>query len=317
MDKKPLVIIAGPTAVGKTAASIKLAKEINGEIISGDSMQVYKTMDIGTAKVMPDEMDGVKHYMIDELNPDDEFSVFKFKQRAKKYIDEIYAKGKVPIIVGGTGFYIQSIIYDIEFEDVQTNFEYREELEKDANEYGNDYIHNKLKGVDEKAAELIHPNNRKRVIRALEFFKTNNEKISDHNEKEKSKITPYNLAFFVLTCNDRNVLYDRINLRVDIMKNGGLIEEVKDVYSKYDKSLVSMQGIGYKEIIEYLDGSLALEESLELLKKNTRNFAKRQVTWFKREKDARWIETDLLDFDKDKITNKMLEILEEKGIYNA
>lgn len=283
---KPLIILSGPTAVGKTSTSIELAKRINGEIISADSMQVYKGMDIGTAKITVDEMQGVPHYLIDIMEPTEEFNVFVFKEKAKQAIEEIYSKGKIPIIVGGTGFYIQAIVYDIEFSQEENDFSYRKKLESLAEEKGADYLFDELRKVDEKSTEVIHKNNIKRVIRALEYYHITGLPISSHNEEQRQKTSPYNYGYFVLT-NDRDILYDRINKRVDIMVNAGLLEEVKKLLQKgYAKNLVSMQGIGYKEVIEHIEGNCTYEEAVENIKLNTRHFAKRQLTWFKREKDV-------------------------------
>ena len=311
---KNLVVITGPTAVGKTDISIKLAKEINGEIISADSIQVYKDLNIGSAKITEDEMDGVKHYLIDVLEPTDDFDIYTFKQMAEDAIEEIYAKGKVPIIVGGTGFYIQSVLYDVDFEETEVDMEYRKELEELAKSNGNEYVHKMLEEVDPEYAAGIHPNNLKRVIRALEFYHENNIPLSEHNAEQKENESPYNFAYYVLN-DDREVLYDRINKRVDLMFEKGLVDEVKAL--GLDKSNQSMQGIGYKEVLEYLNDNLSLEETKELIKKNTRHFAKRQLTWFRHEKVVQMI--DYRDFDRDinKVLAFMLKDLEEKGIWKS
>ena len=311
---KNLVVITGPTAVGKTDISIKLAKEINGEIISADSIQVYKDLNIGSAKITEDEMDGVKHYLIDVLEPTDDFDIYTFKQMAEDAIEEIYAKGKVPIIVGGTGFYIQSVLYDVDFEETEVDMEYRKELEELAKSNGNEYVHKMLEEVDPEYAAGIHPNNLKRVIRALEFYHENNIPLSEHNAEQKENESPYNFAYYVLN-DDRDVLYDRINKRVDLMFEKGLVDEVKAL--GLDKSNQSMQGIGYKEVLEYLNDNLSLEETKELIKKNTRHFAKRQLTWFRHEKVVQMI--DYRDFDRDvnKVLAFMLKDLEEKGIWKS
>lgn len=315
MDKKirPLIILTGPTAVGKTALSIGLAKAVNGEIISADSMQVYRKMNIGTAKIEPSEMQGVRHYLIDILDPGEEFNVVLFKKYALEAMKEIYSRGKIPIIVGGTGFYIQALLYDIDFEENDNDMSYREELQKLAETYGNTYIHDMLANVDPESAEKIHENNVKRVIRALEFYRKTGMKISEHNETESQKESPYNFEYFVL--NDaRSKLYDRIDRRIDIMVEQGLIEEVKALKDQgYTKDLISMQGLGYKEILDYLDGVTALDEALYILKRDTRHFAKRQITWFKREKEVTWV--DKSEFtSEDTITDFMLEQLRSKGI---
>lgn len=312
--KKPLIVIAGPTAVGKTSLSIELAKKINGEIISADSMQVYKHMDIGTAKITKEEMDGIKHYLVDEFEPDEEFNVHVFQKKAKEYINKILEKGKIPILVGGTGFYIQSIIYDIDFTETDTDKSYRLELERMAMEYGNDYLHKMLREVDSESANQIHPNNVKRVIRALEYYKETNEPISKHNEKERQKETIYNLGFYVLTM-DRDILYDRINKRVDIMVEDGLIEEVKKLKDMgYSKDLVSMKGLGYKEILDYLDGNYDLDYAIYKLKRDTRHFAKRQLTWFRRENNIKWINVSENNFKLENILNIILKDIEELAI---
>ncbi len=315
--KKPLIIIAGPTACGKTASSVLLAKKINGEIISADSMQVYKYMDIGTAKIKEEEKQGIKHYLIDDFYPDEDFSIAIFKEKATQYIEEIYKKGKVPILVGGTGFYINSVIYNNDFTETKKDDTYRKELEQLAINKGNDFLHNMLKQIDEKSAEAIHKNNVKKVIRALEYYKLTGEKISTHNEKEKQREKAYDTTFFVLNMN-REKLYDRINLRVDIMIKEGLVEEVKSLLDKgYKKELVSMQGLGYKEIVKYLEGEYSLDYAIEIIKRDTRHFAKRQLTWFKHQaEDAIWLDTS--DFDNEEsLSAYMQDIFKNKGEENG
>lgn len=310
--KKPLIILTGPTAVGKTKASIELAKALNGEIISADSMQVYKHMDIGSAKILPEEMQNIEHHLIDVLEPDEEFHVVRFQEMAKSAMEMIYAKNKIPIVVGGTGFYIQALLYDIDFTDSNEDSEYRKELETLAEEKGADYIHTLLREVDPKSAEVIHANNIKRVIRALEFYKQTGEKISEHNEQERAKESPYDFCYFVLT-DERENLYERINLRIDQMLENGLIDEVKFLKGKgYTKDLVSMQGLGYKEILDYLNGECSLEEAIYILKRDTRHFAKRQLTWFRRERDVIWIPKNEYDYDENKILEVMLENIRER-----
>ena len=312
MKKKPLIILTGPTAVGKTKASIGLAKALNGEIISADSMQVYREMDIGSAKIRPEEMQGVKHYLVDVLEPDEEFHVVRFQQMAKQAMEEIYAKGKVPIVVGGTGFYIQALLYDIDFTESNEDTSYREELECIAKEHGAEYLHEMLQAIDSASAESIHANNVKRVIRALEFYKLTGQKISEHNEKERAKESPYEFCYFVLN-DDRKLLYDRIDLRIDQMLEEGLVEEVTALKNKgYKKDMVSMQGLGYKEILDYLNGSCTLEEAVYILKRDTRHFAKRQLTWFRRERDVIWIDKNEYDHDEDKILEAMLSYVRER-----
>ena len=310
--KKPLIILTGPTAVGKTKASIGLAKALNGEIISADSMQVYKYMDIGSAKIRPEEMDGVKHYLVDVLEPDEEFHVVKFQQMAKDALNEIYEKGKVPIVVGGTGFYIQALLYDIDFSESNEDTSYRTELENIAAEKGVDFVHNMLREVDPTSADAIHANNLKRVIRALEFYKQTGEKISEHNEKERAKESPYEFCYFVLN-DDRDRLYQRIDLRIDQMVEEGLLEEVSALKDKgYTKDMVSMQGLGYKEILDYLNGECTLEEAIYILKRDTRHFAKRQLTWFRREKDVIWVNKNEFNHDEEQILSSMLETVKER-----
>lgn len=297
-----LVIIGGPTGVGKSDLGIKLAKLIDGQIISADSMQVYKKMNIGTAKIMPEEMDGIKHYNIDVLEPTEEFNVLYFQTESKKAIDEIHAKNKIPIIVGGTGFYIQAVLYDIDFAEGEKDDAYRAELEDIAKEKGADYLHEMLRKVDPKAAESIHKNNIKRVIRAIEYNKITGRLISEDNETQREKESNYDYTYFALT-DDREVLYERIDRRVDIMLEKGLIDEVKSLKADgLDKSYISMQGIGYKEILSYLDGEISLEEAIYIIKRDSRRYAKRQHTWLRREKNVVWI-------DRSKYTNEQ-EILD-------
>lgn len=314
--KKPLVILTGPTAVGKTKASIGLAKAIGGEIISADSMQVYKQMDIGSAKIKPSEMEGIPHYLVDILEPDEEFHVVLFQQMAKQAIQKIYEKGKIPILVGGTGFYIQAVLYDIDFSENEKDTSYREELEKLAQTKGAEYLHDRLREVDEKSAQDIHANNVKRVIRALEYFHQTGEKISEHNEEQRKKVSPYNFSYFVLN-DERAHLYERINLRVDQMINEGLVREVQSLKEKgYTRDMVSMQGLGYKEMLDYLDNKCSLEEAVEIIKRDTRHFAKRQITWFKRESDVTWIDKKEYDYNEERILKAILQELKERGIIN-
>lgn len=314
MTKQPLIILSGPTAVGKTALSIELAKRVNGAIISADSMQVYKHMDIGSAKIMPEEMEGVKHYLIDELNPEDEFNIVVFQKKAKAALKEIYENGQIPIIAGGTGFYIQSLLYDINFDNQDCNEEFRVELEQIAKEQGNEVLHERLKKIDPVSAEKIHANNVKRVIRALEFYHLTGKPISEHNETEQQKASPYNFAYFVLT-DDRVNLYKRIDMRVDIMLKNGLVEEVKRLKEMgYHRDMVSMQGLGYKEILDYLDGKCTLEEAIYILKRETRHFAKRQLTWFRRERDVIWLDKQKYNYDEAAVLKDMCSILHEKDI---
>ena len=308
MDK-PLVIIAGPTACGKTATSIELAKKINGEIISADSMQVYKYMDIGTAKATKQEMQDIPHYLIDEFYPDEEFNVMIFQKKAKDYIDQIYKKGKIPILVGGTGFYINALVFDNNFVEEESDSNLRNELYELAEKNGVEYLHNMLKEFDPESAEKIHYNNVKRVARAIEFYKKTGKPISEHNKEAKSKSSPYKIAFIVLDM-DRQKLYERINKRVDVMIEDGLVDEVKMLLEKgYKKELVSMQGLGYKEIVAYINGETSLEEAIEKLKQSTRHFAKRQLTWFRGQTDGLWI--DISDGDVDNAVNKIIDYMEK------
>ncbi|HCC06678.1 MAG TPA: tRNA (adenosine(37)-N6)-dimethylallyltransferase MiaA [Clostridiales bacterium] len=307
MCKRDLIVIGGPTASGKTDVSVELAKQISGEIISADSIQVYMHMNIGSAKVSKEEMKGVTHYLIDEITPNEEFNIAIFKEKAEFYIEKIYAKGKTPIIVGGTGFYVQSVIKDVEFVEMESDNELRRELENEAKTQGNEYVHDILKQIDEVSAKNIHPNNVRRVIRAIEYYKVTGQPISLHNEKEKAKVDIYNTKYFVLNM-DRELLYDRINRRVDIMINNGLIDEVKMLIDMgYNGNLMSMQGIGYKEVVEYIKGNISLETMITSIKQNTRNFAKRQLTWYKHQTNAIWIDVDKLGFNTDKIMNEMLK----------
>ena len=314
-EKRPMVILTGPTAVGKTALSIELAKKINGSIISADSMQVYRHMDIGSAKVMPEEMDGIRHYLIDEFEPDEEFHVVKFVERAKEHLEEIYAEGKIPIIAGGTGFYIQALLYDIDFTEQECDEAYRAELEQLAAEKGADYLHNMLREVDPASADAIHANNIKRTIRALEYYELTGEPISVHNEREKERTSPYNFSYFVLT-DDREKLYARIEDRIDEMMSQGLVDEVRQLKDMgCRKGMTSMQGLGYKEILEYLDGECSLEDAVYTLKRDTRHFAKRQLTWFRRESEVTWIDKGRFDYNEEKILEYMIRELGEKEIY--
>lgn len=314
LKKRPLVILTGPTAVGKTDLSIKLAEKIGGEIISADSMQVYRYMDIGSAKIKKEEMRGIPHHLINILNPEDEFNVYTFQKMAGKSLEGIYDRGNIPIVAGGTGFYIQALLYDIAFEAEEENTEIRQKLEKLAADKGNSYLHKKLQEADPESAKEIHENNRKRVIRALEFFELNGIPISEHNKEQRKKETAYNSCYFVLN-DDRKKLYDRIDQRVDIMIKDGLIEEVKHLKDMgYHRNMVSMQGLGYKEILAYLDGESTLEEAVYLIKRDSRHFAKRQLTWFRRERDVIWIDKQAFTYNDDKILAFMTETMKEKGI---
>lgn len=313
-DKKPLIILTGPTSVGKTEISISLAKAVNGEIISADSMQVYRKMDIGTAKITQDEMAGVRHHLIDVLDPSEDFNVFLFKELANKAMTEIYERGHIPILTGGTGFYIQSVLYDIDFTAKEGDNTYRKELELLAEEKGPEYLHDMLKEVDAVSAEEIHFNNVKRVIRALEYHHQTGQKISEHNKEQHAKESPYNFAYFVL--NDiREKIYDRINQRVDIMLEKGLVDEVTSLVNEgYTRELVSMQGLGYKEIIDYLNKEISLDEAIYRIKRDTRHFAKRQLTWFGREKDVIFVNKNEFNNDNNSALEYMLNHLKDKEI---
>lgn len=312
-NKRPLIILTGPTAVGKTALSIGLAKAIGGEIISADSMQVYRNMDIGTAKISKEEMQGVPHYLIDEFDPQDEFNVVVFQEKCKAYMEEIYAKNKIPIIVGGTGFYIQSVLYDIDFTENETDTVYRKQLEEFARIHGSQALHEELRKVDPESAKAIHANNVKRIIRALEYYHQTGEKISSHNEEQKQKESPYNFLYLVLSL-PREILYDRINKRVDMMQEEGLVEEVRELQEAgCTKELVSMQGLGYKEILDALEDNITIEEAFEKIKLETRHFAKRQFTWFRREKDVTWVEKEKFAGDEEMVSY-CINLMKEKGI---
>lgn len=313
-EKKPLVILTGPTAVGKTALSIKLASEIGGEIISADSMQVYRQMDIGSAKIKPEEMDGIPHHLIDILEPEEEFNVCLFEKLALEAMEQIYERGHIPVVVGGTGFYIQALLYQIDFTEEETDTAFRDKLWQLGEEKGNHYLHELLRKVDPESAEEIHENNRKRVIRALEFYENSGKPISTHNKEQRQKTSAYNSCYFVLT-DDRKKLYERIESRVDQMLSKGLVDEVRTLKEQgCNASMVSMQGLGYKEILEYLDGRCSLLEAVEKIKKETRHFAKRQLTWFRREKDVIWLDKQAFAYDEDAVLSCILENLRKKEI---
>lgn len=293
--KQPLVIISGPTACGKTAVSVELAGKINAEIISADSMQVYRHMDIGTAKVTKEEMKGIHHYMIDVLEPDEPFSVAVFQSMAKQAIEDITKNNKLPLVVGGTGYYTNALVYNNNFMSTDNSEQYTEELKKELEEKGNDYIFSILQNIDPEYAAVVHKNNTKRVIKAIAYYKANNEKFSAYNNREKQREAFYDVKWFILNM-DRERLYKRIDKRIDIMLENGLIDEVKSLYPKYSRDLVSMQGLGYKEIIAYLENELSLDEAIYILKRDTRHFAKRQLTWYKHQcNDGIWIDMDNFD----------------------
>jgi tRNA dimethylallyltransferase len=314
METLPLIVLAGPTAVGKTALSIALAKAVGGEIISCDSMQVYKYMDIGSAKITPEEMQGVPHYLVDVLEPDEEFHVAKFVSMAKEAMQEIYAKGHIPIAVGGTGFYIQALLYDTDFTEEEKDDAYRQELEDYAATYGNEALFQKLREVDPASCLTIHPNNRKRVIRALEYYKLHQSPISAHNEQQHQKTSPYNFCYFVLN-DDREKLYAGIDKRVDAMMEQGLWQEVQQLYDRgYRKDMVSMQGLGYKELLDVVTGEDTLEHAIYKIKRDTRHFAKRQLTWFRSKEEVIWINKPEFDYDPEKILAFMEDRLQENKI---
>ena len=311
INKNELIIIAGPTAVGKSKTSIELAKKVGGEIISADSMQVYKSMDIGTAKLSKAEMEGVPHYLIDELEPTEDFNVVSFKTMADKAIKKIYERGHIPILVGGTGFYIQSVLYDIDFDNEAYDIKLRHQLEKLMKEKGEDYMHELLSELDKESASIIPKENKKRVIRAIEFFKLTGKKISEHNKLQRKKDSPYKHFFFVLN-DDRAALYNRIDKRVDDMIKDGLESEVKALLELgLNESMTAMQGIGYRQMVKYLQGEYSLDDAIEKIKADTRHFAKRQLTWFKREKDAIWYNINEFNYDLLAVADNMYKYIKE------
>lgn len=302
--KEKVLVIAGPTAVGKTDLSIKLAKELNGEIISTDSMQIYKYMDVGSAKITKEEMCGVPHHMIDVVDPSTPFSVADYKEMAQKCIDDIISRGKLPILTGGTGLYINALTCNMNFTEAENDLKYRSELEELAEKHGNEYIHNMLKDIDPISYKEIHYNNRKRVIRALEVYKLTKKPFSSFNAGEEFYNGPYDVSYYVLNM-DREKLYNRINLRVDIMMEKGLLEEcIKLKEMGYNSSVQSMQGIGYKEIFYYLEDKISLNEAVEMIKQGSRNYAKRQLTWFRRDPRAIFLDKDI--FSEDEIFKRIV-----------
>lgn len=311
-EKMPLVILTGPTAVGKTRLSVELARRIGGEIISADSMQVYRGMDIGSAKVTQEEMQGVPHYLIDELDPDEEFHVVRFQEYAKRYIREICGRGHIPLLVGGTGFYIQAVLYDIDFTENGSDTSYRDTLQEKADKEGPEVLHQMLREVDPASADAIHANNVKRVIRALEYYYETGQRISEHNEAERRKESPYRFTYFVL--NDaRERIYRNIDLRVDAMMEQGLLNEVRALKARgCTRDMVSMQGLGYKEMLDYLDGVYPLAEAVRVLKRDTRHFAKRQLTWFRRERDVTWVEKEKFAYDDARILDYMTDVINSR-----
>lgn len=313
--KRPLVILTGPTAVGKTKLSVALAKKIGGEIISADSMQVYRHMDIGSAKIRREEMEGIPHYLIDVLEPSEDFNVVVFQRKCRECMELIYDAGKIPVLTGGTGFYIQAVLYGIDFTENEEDTSYRRRLEETAGQEGGPRIlHEMLQKVDEASAAAIHANNVKRVIRALEFYRLTGRKISEHNEMERAREAAYNACYFVLN-DERERLYERIDRRVEQMLTDGLVEEVKALQKiGCHKDMVSMQGLGYKEILAYLEGEISLERAVYLIKRDTRHFAKRQLTWFRREKDVIWVDKEKFSYDESRIMEFMEECMKDRGI---
>ena len=311
----PLVILTGPTAVGKSELSLSLAKAIDGEIISADSMQVYRGMDVGSAKLMPSEQQGVPHHLLDILDPEEEFNVVLFQRLAAQAVRDICQRGHIPIVTGGTGFYIQALLYDIDFTENDEDTSFRSGLEDLATKEGADVLYQRLLAVDPKACETIHKNNVKRVIRALEFYEKTGQRISEHNESQRQNQSPYRFAYFVLN-DERSALYSRIDRRVDQMLENGLEAEVRRLAAQgCTKDLVSMQGLGYKEMLAYLNGELSLEEAVYIIKRDTRHFAKRQLTWFRRERDVIWLEKEQYQHDDNRILAYMLDVLNTKGIW--
>ncbi len=314
-EKQPLIIITGPTAVGKTALSVETALKLDGEIISADSMQVYRGMDIGTAKIKEEEKKGVPHHLIDIIDPDEEFNVTVFKNMAKKCIDDIASRGKIPIIAGGTGFYIQSVLYDVDFTDYDEDkrSEVRMLLEDTLEEKGIDFMYERLKEVDPKYAEVIHKNNIRRVLHGLEYNIMTGNRLSEHNEEQRERTSPYNFLYFVLN-DDRAKVYGRINKRVDEMLRDGLADEVRGLLEAgYSRDLQSMQGLGYKEMADYLYGECPYDEAVEIIKRDTRHFAKKQLTWFKRERVTVELNREVLGSD-DKILEHILFSAKLRGL---
>lgn len=312
LKKKPVLVLTGPTAVGKTALSLKLAAAVNGAVVSADSMQVYRGMDIGSAKILPEERQGIPHYLIDVLEPEEDFNVALFKAMALRAMQEIWKNGKVPIITGGTGFYIQAVLRDIDFSESEGKSDIRSAYEKLAEERGPQALHAILAEKDPEAAREIHPNNLKRVIRALEFYDQTGTPISRHNEEQRAKDSPYCYLYFVLN-DERKRLYDRIDRRVDQMIGAGLVDEVRRLKARgLTENNVSMKGLGYKELFPYLDGKCTLSEAVEIIKRDTRHFAKRQITWFKRESGIIWINKNEFDYEDDAILNYMLALWRKK-----
>ena len=313
MEKRPFIILAGPTAVGKSALSISLAKAVGGEIISCDSMQVYQYMDIGSAKITPEEMQGVPHYLVDVLPPTEDFHVARFVSMAKEAMEQIYANGHIPIAVGGTGFYIQALLYDADFSE-EEHTPIREALEQEARTLGAETLHHRLKEVDPLSAERIHPNNVKRTIRAVEFYELHHEPISLHNQQQKEKTSPYEFCYFVLN-DERQHLYDQIDKRVDQMMEMGLYQEVERLRDMgCTRDMVSMQGLGYKELFDVMDGSMTLAEGIYTIKRDTRHFAKRQLTWFRSKPEVIWVNKPDFHYDEQAMLRFMISKIEQKHL---
>ena len=310
--KKPMIILTGPTAVGKTELSVRLAARIGGEIVSADSMQVYRHMDIGSAKIRPEQMEGIPHHLVDVLEPAEEFNVVRFQQMAKAACTEIWERGRIPIVTGGTGFYIQALLYDIDFSKGEGESERRAHLEAIAAGGQGRLLHQMLEQVDPEAAAAIHENNVKRVIRALEYYEETGTKISAHNEEQKKRESPYCFLYAVLT-RERSVLYERIDRRVDQMMEEGLLSEVEALRAMgCERQMVSMQGLGYKELFDYLDGRISLDEAVRVIKRDTRHFAKRQMTWFRRERDVTFYSLD--GRSRDEVLEELLADIRGRGI---
>ncbi|MBZ9687861.1 tRNA (adenosine(37)-N6)-dimethylallyltransferase MiaA [Clostridium estertheticum] len=294
---KDLFILAGPTAIGKTEISVKLAQRLNGDIISADSMQIYKYMDIGSGKIAKDEMNGVPHHLLDIIEPSENFSVAEFKEKAETAIELITNKNKLPMLVGGTGFYINSLIYNYNFAETIKDEEYRDYLTKLAVREGNEHVHSLLKDIDEESFIKLYPNDLKRVIRALEVYRVSGKPMSVFKEEQNLLDIPYNVYYFVLNM-DRQKLYSRINSRVDIMVKNNLVQEVMELKKMgYNSDMQSMKGIGYKELLYHLNHEISLDEAIEMIKQGSRNYAKRQLTWFRKDPRINWINKD--DFNSD------------------
>ncbi|MFP4016361.1 MAG: tRNA (adenosine(37)-N6)-dimethylallyltransferase MiaA [Halanaerobiales bacterium] len=307
MERYPLVVILGPTAAGKTELSLKIAEEINGEIISADSMQIYRMMDIGTAKASKEEQQRIKHHLIDIVNPDQEFSVADYQEKVDKLIPEIIARGSLPILVGGTGLYIKAIIEGFLFPEMNTNMELRKQLEKEASKHGNEYVHDKLRKIDKELAEKLHPNDLRRVIRGIEVYHETGHTVTYYKEKQAETPARYNALKIGLT-RERDILYQRINQRVDKMIEEGLIKEVNSLLeSGYDIGTTALQGLGYKEILRYLDNEYSLDEAVRILKRDTRHFAKRQLTWFRRDNSIHWF--DLSEMDQSTVFKEITSLI--------